>query len=708
MASLSSLYKTLEHITKDKRDALERIGITTVRDLLYYVPKSITTHELSDTQSPKKEGTYSGVIKSIRMRRGMGAKRVMLTEAKIEIPQQTGRRTLTAIWFHQPYIAKQYESGMAVTLIGTVSDTNKGLYMTNPVIEENKTPVSFSSPNETLLCWYKETYGISSLFIRERIKKILLDQDIKETPDPIPEYIKKELHLPDWYDAMRGIHMPKTVDAYERAKKRFIFEEIYFLQLIQKKEKRERSLTKTFPISINKKHIDTFMNERFEFIPTQAQRTVITEIIADLNKQTPMARLLEGDVGSGKTAVAGAVIYAILTQVWEHSEYPRFQIAYLAPTEILARQQYETLLSLFNHLPISIALLTSKECLKYPSKVYAEVSANISKKKMLEWLKDGTINVVVGTHALVQKNVVFKHLALAIVDEQHRFGVAQRQKLLTEHKHIPHMLSMTATPIPRTLALTMFGDMDISILDEMPKGRKPVHTKVLTQKEIALAYEHIRKEITSGRQAYIICPRISEHTDEDTELKLRSVDEEAAYLKKSVFPDVVIGSLHSKLKKTDKDEVLEKFRAGKIHILVSTTVVEVGVNVPNATSIIILHSDRFGLSQLHQLRGRVIRSTHQPYCFAITDSQNELTQKRLSIFEKNHNGFDLAQEDFNMRGAGHYAGNVQSGLPDLAMEAMKNIKLVEYAQGYAEKTLSSPLPQATEKELQRRSVLMEE
>lgn len=419
-----------------------------------------------------------------------------------------------------------------------------------------------------------------------------------------------------------------------------------------------------------------------------------------------MSRLLEGDVGSGKTAVAAAAAYAVVKERPKDQKFGTLQVAYMAPTEILAKQHFESFISLFRHLPISIGLITGKECRKFPSKVNKDGWTNISRTQLSKWVANGEIAIVIGTHALIQKNVNFKHLALVIIDEQHRFGTNQRQKLAKKHDRTPHLLSMTATPIPRTLALTLYGDLDLSILDQMPSGRKAVDTKIVKPEEHMLAYNHIRTEIESGRQAYIICPRI-EDSDEDEILAARqnpliddralalklmkSVTGEAKRLKKEVFPEFRLGILHGKMKPAEKEKVMNAFLEHKIDILVATSVVEVGVNVPNASIILIEHAERYGLSQLHQLRGRVIRGTHQPYCYLATDTKSESSLERLTAIKTAKNGFELAELDLSIRGVGELYGAKQWGVSDIAMDAIRNIKMVEAARKEAAKIVEQDI-----------------
>jgi ATP-dependent DNA helicase RecG len=431
-------------------------------------------------------------------------------------------------------------------------------------------------------------------------------------------------------------------------------------------------------------HLAAF-TKRFPFPLTKAQEKAIAAIMEDFGGKHPMSRLLEGDVGSGKTAVAATTAYAVATSrppegLGKKLEFGALQVAYMAPTEILAKQHFESFIGYFKHLPIQIGLITGSGCYKFPSKSNPEQPTNISKAQLLKWVKSGEIAILIGTHALIYKSVEFKHLAHVIIDEQHRFGTNQRRLLAKKDERLPHLLSMTATPIPRTLALTVYGDLDISLLDEMPKGRKPIITRIVKDAERKEVYEAMRAELKAGRQAYIICPRIDE-PDPDMELALqaKSVKAEAERLKKNVFKEYTLGILHSKMSPKEKDSVMRRFLAHEIDILVATSVVEVGVNVPNATVILIEGAERFGLSQLHQLRGRVIRSTHQAYCYALTESQGEKTMARLRALATAKNGFELAEFDLAQRGSGELYGARQWGLTDLGMEALKNLKMVEAA-----------------------------
>ena len=684
MKPVNPLTKHLHLTKKSHTTALKKISIETLNDLLYHFPSRYTdaAEEFDGTLTKGQEITLIGTVEKVNMRRTGGKKRMMIAEASL----YAGAQKIRAVWFNQPYIANQYNQGDTVKITGKIAGKGKP-YFTNPIIKhatkqlEELSAINDSTADKNtrreLIAIYPETRGISSLWFRTNIEKILAEDTVKEIEDPIPKATRNRLNLPNRYDALIYMHKPTTQGEYEAAKKRFTFEQTLALQVTQQTAKNNRLKSQAYNLSVDQKKTEQFMKDRFEFVPTKDQKKAVTEILKDIHSNQPMSRLLEGDVGSGKTAVAAAVMHGVITAKTEEETSGKPQCAYLAPTEVLAKQQFNTLIQLFNHIPIQIGFIGGKECFKYPSKVSLDEPTKVSKTQLKKWITSGELAIIVGTHAIIQKDIKFKRLALVIIDEQHRFGVAQRQKLMSAtDTNIPHLLSMTATPIPRTLALTVYGDLDISIIEEMPKGRKPVKTKLLTTNHIQKAYDHIREEINKGHQAYILCPRIQE----DEESTLRSVEEEYKHLMANIFPDLSINILHGKMKPNKKNEVMEQFNNGNIDILVCTTVVEVGMNIPNATIITILHAERFGLAQLHQLRGRVIRSNHQPYCYAITDSKNEQTLDRLKTFESTHNGFVLAQKDLDARGSGELAGIRQSGIPDLVMEGLKNPKLIALAQ----------------------------
>ncbi len=666
--------------------ALKRWGVETAGDLLRHFPR-----HYGDTAGVTSIGNLTAGSPAVVFGRISGLKtkkawrrKIPMAEATVE--DETGR--IKIIWFHQAYLAKMLSEGSRVRVEGKPSEKNGKIYFSNPKIEP--APDLFTQhQTHTLYPVYPETRGITSNWIYYAVKKIFASGALERLEDPIPEEVLKKYHLPNLKTSLVWIHTPKNLNNAEAARKRFAFEEIFLIQLERQQSRRELAQKDSWRIEKDYKDMSKLI-ERFPFEPTAAQKKAVEAILADYKRGHPMSRLLEGDVGSGKTAVAAAAAYACATSRPGNQTFGTLQTAYMAPTEILARQHFESFIKYFSHLPVNIGLITGSGCRKFPSKINPHGWTDISRTQLLKWVASGEIAVLIGTHALIQKSVKFKHLALVVVDEQHRFGTAQRQKLVNKHEATPHLLSMTATPIPRTLALTLYGDLDLTLLDEMPAGRKKIITEVVTPEQRNNAYAKIREELRAGRQLYIICPRIDEpDPTKELAIQAKSVKKEAERLKKEVFPEYEIGILHSKMKPAEKERVMNEFKDGKIQILVSTSVVEVGVNVENASLIVIEGAERFGLAQLHQLRGRVLRGTHQPYCFVFTDSKSEKTTGRLDALKTAKNGFELAEFDLRQRGAGELAGAKQWGLSDLGMEAVKNIKMVEAARTEAQKLVES-------------------
>jgi ATP-dependent DNA helicase RecG len=570
---------------------------------------------------------------------------------------------------------------------------------------------------------YPETVGVTSRWFYHAAQKVFAVGVHKNLEDPLPQNIRKKYNLPDLASALIWLHVPEKLSHTESARKRFAFEEIFVIQAARAVERVDNDSQKAFTIPEASERVETFLGA-LDVAPTGAQKRAIGEIISDFAKPHPMARLLEGDVGSGKTLVAAATAYAAVTSrpplklasgefgrtpegVLARRKSGTLQVAYMAPTEILAQQHFESFIKYFRHLPINIALVTGSGCKKFPSKVHKDRPTSISRSQLLKWVENGEIAMVVGTHALIQKKVEFQHLAYAIVDEQHRFGTKQRRALA--HKATkkssaddggpnssetsfmaPHFLSMTATPIPRTLALTLYGDLDISVLDELPPGRAKITTKVLQPKERNIAYEKMREELEKGRQVYVICPRIDEPDPAKMNaVQAKSAKAEAGRIQKDIFPDFEVGLLHGAMRPAEKEKVMTDFMANKIQILVATSVVEVGVNVPNATVILIEGAERFGMAQLHQLRGRVMRSSHPPFCFLLAEHKGEMSAKRLRAMEKSDNGFALAEADLETRGAGDLYGRRQWGVSDIGMDALKNPRLIQAAREEAFKLVGT-------------------
>lgn len=717
-ADLSATPPLANHfrLLEPQRLALKKLGITTVDDILYHFPVRYgDTSETRPIHSLAKGDTavVFGKITGLKTSKGFKSKIAM---ADAWVADESGR--IHCVWFNQPYLAKMTPEGAFVRLEGKVSqrrakeETAGELYLSNPKIEVitklpqgvgdslfKNTSDEDSTTAHTLYPIYPESRGITSNWIYHTVARIFKSGILDTLVDPLPRDILEKYSLPGLKTALIWIHTPmKQADA-DTARKRFAFEEVFFIQLAKQRARLEYQRNPAFTIAPPQATIDAFV-KRFPFEATGAQRTAIDNIIDDFKKSHAMSRLLEGDVGSGKTAVAAATTFAIVNT---KADGKPLQVAYMCPTEILATQHFESFIQYFAYLGVQIGLMTGSGCRKFPSKLNPKGWTDISRTQLLKWVENGEIPILIGTHALIQKAVKFKHLAYVIIDEQHRFGTRQRAELVRKESAekkgktfgpkialkktpLPHLLSMTATPIPRTLALTIFGDLDLTLLDVMPHGRKPIITDIVPPEKGRrdATYEAVRAQLREGRQAYIICPRIDEpDPTKEAAVNAKSVKEEAKRLKKSVFPEYTIDILHSKMRPAEKDKVMLDFKAGKIDILCATSVVEVGVNVPNATVIIIEGGERFGLAQLHQLRGRVIRSNHQAYCYVFTESTGEKTTERLKALKTAKNGFELAEFDLAQRGAGELMGGKQWGVSDIAMEALRNIKMVEAARAEA-------------------------
>lgn len=722
-------------LTPIQKDALKKIGVQTLKDLLYHFPVRYgDTAEAKNIETLSKGDTavIFGRITNLKASKGFKTKMTMATAT---VEDETGK--IQCVWFNQPYLAKMTPEGAMVRIEGKVSqrrtkketldittgkilaDDSGALYFSNPKIEVvDKLPIGvgdslFGDEGEahTLYPVYPESRGITSSWMYHAIQKIFKSGLLDNMIDVLPGHLLVKYHLPSLKTALIWIHTPLKREDALSARKRFSFEEIFIIQLGKQQARREYEKHPAFVIEPDDAHVREFI-KRFPFIATEAQTKAIEVILGDMRREYAMSRLLEGDVGSGKTAVAASAAYAIITS--RPPKVPRLtglnqnpltkgqfskgsgnlQVAYMCPTEILATQHFESFIQYFSYMPIQIGLITGSGCRKFPSKINPKGWTDISRTQLLKWVESGDIHVLIGTHALIQKSVKFKNLGLAIIDEQHRFGTAQRAKLIRKDTIAPHLLSMTATPIPRTLALTMYGDLDLTLLDQSPVGRKPIITELVLPNSRAAVYEKMRTELQSGRQAYVICPRIDlpaqagePDPDKEQTLNAKSVKEEAKRLKAKIFPEYEIGIMHSKMSPTEKDRVMGQFKRGEITILCATSVVEVGVNVPNATVILIEGAERFGLSQLHQLRGRVMRSSHQAYCYVFTETTSEKSITRLKALQNAKNGFELAELDLMARGAGELSGIRQWGVSDIAMEALKNLKMVEAAREEAQRII---------------------
>ena len=583
-------------------------------------------------------------------------------------------------------------TGTSGNFAGKVTASQGALYLSNPVYEP-----ACGAPRHTegLVPVYPETKGMTSRGIRYIMRPLLLA--LKEIPECVPHGVLKKLALPSFSAALRMIHMPKTPNDIEPAKKRIALDSLFLLQLTNLQAKMQLAQEPAHAVPWTDAERDALIAE-LPFTLTASQRNALDEILADMRHPHPMNRLLQGDVGSGKTVVVAIV--ALLAA--RHG----FQTAILAPTETLARQHYRTIGKIFNHIihdwNINCALVTSAEC----RASYGEgLETDLPKARIQSRIADGHLKITVGTHALIQKGVIFARLALVAVDEQHRFGVEQRAALTKRagvaHPALPHFLSMSATPIPRTLSLTVFGDLDLSIIDELPSGRKPIITKIVASTDRHKAHAFMRQEIKKGRQAFVICPRIDEAEETDDAATapaspsqggwsdVRAVTREYEKLAKEIFPDLTVGMLHGKMKSAEKAKIMDGFAKNKIQILVATSVIEVGVDVPNATIMAIEDADRFGLAQLYQFRGRVGRGEHQSACLLFTRNRSAIARERLTALMTAKNGFELAERDLLLRGPGEFLGQHQTGLPDTMMGALKNIELVKAARAGALKTIET-------------------
>ncbi len=681
----TDLIETKFRLSLEQKRGLEKLGLVTLTDLLRYTPDSyrpparITT--VKDTR-PNEVVEIRGQILKQEVKRGW-QKRVPI--GTMTVADQSGQ--LKAIWFHQPYLAKKFPLGAVVMLRGKITLRGKEITLVNPELTAahevgggDLLTEESTAESSALIPVYRETKGLTSRWFYYAVRRLLEGGWHQQVTDIIPLEIVARYHLPPLTTALVWIHTPqKTADA-EAARKRFAFEEVFLIQLEREQKRREYQQAPAARVVVNESAVTEFIND-FPFAFTTAQQTAVNHILTDFNQPKPMLRLLEGDVGSGKTAVAATTAFAAVQAGYE--------VAYMAPTEILARQHFESFINYFRVHHVPVGLITGTECRKFPSKLNPQGHTNISRGQLLKWVANGEIPILIGTHALIQKTVRFKKLAYVIIDEQHRFGVMQRAALAKKDTAlVPHLLSMTATPIPRTLALTIYGDLDLTLLDELPAGRQPIITKIIAESERGQTYEQIRTELKNGRQMYVICPRIDEpDPTKALALQTKSAKAEAKRLQEKIFPDLTVGLVHSKLKPKDKEAVMQQFATGEIDILVATSVVEVGVNVPNATMIVIEGAERFGLAQLHQLRGRVLRSSHQAYCYLFTDTKTKTPNKRLLALTQAKNGFELAELDLKLRGPGALSGAKQWGLSDLGMEALRNLKMVEAARAEAKKLL---------------------
>ncbi len=629
-------------------------GVHTVGDLITFLPRKhedfseiVPIAEIKPGKRTIKAKAESITIK--RVRRGMTIATAILND---------GSGKLNAVWFNQPYRQTQLKNPEEEFYFSGDFEFNYNHYqLTNPSVEKVKDmPVQ----TDRILPVYPSIKGLKSQVVRKVLSE--LRPLMTMLPDPMPSKILQSEKLISYSDALLGMHFPGSAEDIVRAKERLAFDEMFGLLLAARLNKKANSELQGWPMKFNQPEVKKFV-ENLPFELTPAQRIAAWDILKDFERTTPMNRLLQGDVGAGKTVVAGLAAL--------QAAKDGFQSAVLAPTEILASQHADTLQNLLKPQDVRVALLTGNVKGK-------------ARQTLLEQLKSGEINVLVGTHALLGPTVQFHKLGFVVVDEQHRFGVAQRQELLQKSPHMPHLLAMTATPIPRSLALTLYGELDVSVLNAKPKNRLPIKTKIWSPVSRSQLYKAIDQEIEKGRQVYVICRLI----DENPTNEAKSVQAEYKKLQNSIFGHRKIGLLHGRMKSQEKDEVMAKFSRGEFDILVSTTVVEVGVDVPNATLILIEDAEQYGLAQLHQLRGRVGRGEHQSYCFLLTSDTKKPSQ-RLKEVEKSTDGFYLAEMDLKLRGPGEIYGRAQHGDLNLQVATLGETLLISRAQKQAEWFVSS-------------------
>ncbi|MBN1955780.1 MAG: ATP-dependent DNA helicase RecG [Anaerolineae bacterium] len=660
LSGLEASLTTLRGVGERQADRMARLGLNTIGDLLFFLPRRYDDFSQLKAINRLEYGEEVTIVAKVwetqsrTTRGGSGLFTAVLSD---------GTGFIQVTWFNQPYLAERIRRNQQIVVSGRVDEYRGRLCLTSPQWEPLQRELLHTG---RLVPVYALTEGITARWIRQLMKRTV-DYWAPRLPDPLPDSVRRAHQLLDLKTALQQVHFPDSQDLLEKGRRRLAFEELFAFQLSLLQQ---RHLWRALPgrqIPIADEALQAFVLS-LPFQLTGAQQRALAQIVDDLRSPYPMNRLLQGDVGSGKTVVAAAAM-ALVVQAGA-------QAALMAPTEILAEQHCQTLCQLFSawpadpaaDVPISlpvIRLLTGNVTGAERDEVYAG-------------LADGSIDIVVGTHALIQKDVEFRDLALAVIDEQHRFGVRQRAALRQKGgeasaPYNPHMLVMTATPIPRSLQLTIWGHLDVSLIDEMPPGRQPVQTSVIMPRERERAYAFLRGQVKQGRQAFVICPLV----EESDKIEAKAAVDEYKRLQEKIFPDLRLGLLHGRIKSEEKETIMSSFAAGEIDILVATLVVEVGIDVPNATVMMIEGAERFGMTQLHQFRGRVGRGEHPSYCLLVSDSTALEAVERLAAVESTGDGFVLAQRDLELRGPGEFLGTRQSGLPQFRTASLTNLELLE-------------------------------